>query len=57
VPDCYNAMTTDRPYRAALSPTQALAEIERGAGAQFDPAIAAAFLRIMREAAPAALLH
>ncbi len=48
VPDCYNAMTTDRPYRAALSHAQALAEIARGAGTQFDPTIAAAFLRAIR---------
>ncbi len=49
VPDCYSAMTSDRPYRAALSPAQALREIARGAGAQFDPAIADAFLRVMRQ--------
>jgi len=49
VPDCYSAMTTDRPYRAALSPARALAEISRGSGAQFDPIIAAAFLRAMRD--------
>jgi diguanylate cyclase (GGDEF)-like protein len=55
VADCYNAMTTNRPYQAALSPEQALAEIERGAGSQFDPSVAATFLRIMREAAPTPL--
>jgi len=49
VPDCYSAMTSDRPYRAALLPAQALREIARGAGAQFDPAIADAFLRVMRQ--------
>jgi len=49
VPDCYSAMTSDRPYRAALSSAQALHEIARGASAQFDPAIADAFLRVMRQ--------
>ncbi len=47
VADAFNAMTTDRPYRKALSVTVALAEIERCAGKQFDPAVAAAFLRLM----------
>jgi HD-GYP domain-containing protein (c-di-GMP phosphodiesterase class II) len=47
IPDCYSAMTTDRPYRSALSREAALAEIERGAGTQFDPILAAAFLRLM----------
>lgn len=48
LPDSYNAMTTDRPYRAALSPSEALAEIERGAGSQFDPHLVAAFIRVLR---------
>ena len=48
VPDCYSAMTTDRPYRAALPAAAALAEIKRGAGTQFDPLIAAAFGRALR---------
>jgi len=48
VPDCYSAMTTDRPYRKALAPEQALDEIERGAGVQFDPLFAVTFVRVMR---------
>lgn len=55
LPDCYNAMTSDRPYRAALSSAAALAEIERGAGTQFDPALAAAFLELMRQEEAGAL--
>lgn len=43
VADTYDAMTTDRPYRAALTRNVAVAEIRRGAGTQFDPAIVAAF--------------
>jgi diguanylate cyclase (GGDEF)-like protein len=50
VPDCYSAMTTDRPYRAARSPVSALAEIQRGSGTQFDPTMAAAFPRALRRA-------
>jgi HD-GYP domain-containing protein (c-di-GMP phosphodiesterase class II) len=44
VVDSYDAMTSDRPYRAALSPDVAVGEIERCAGTQFDPDVAAAFL-------------
>jgi two-component system cell cycle response regulator len=35
--DGFTAMTSDRPYRAAMTVTEALAELERGAGTQFDP--------------------
>jgi diguanylate cyclase (GGDEF)-like protein len=38
--DAYAAMISVRPYRPALEPEQALAELERGAGAQFDPTVA-----------------
>ncbi len=48
VADTFNAMTTDRPYRKALAVAEALAEIERNAGKQFDPAVAGAFLRMMQ---------
>jgi len=44
VPDCFSAMTTDRPYRKALTWSEALDEIERGRGTQFDPAMAEAFM-------------
>jgi putative nucleotidyltransferase with HDIG domain len=47
--DAFDAMTSDRPYRKALSFDVALTEIERGAGTQFDPVTAEAFLRIPRE--------
>lgn len=40
VADTFDAMTTSRPYRAALSYDQAVAEIEREAGRQFDPGVA-----------------
>ena len=44
VADAYEAMTADRPYRRALDPVLARAELERGAGAQFDGAVVTAFL-------------
>jgi len=47
VVDAFNAMTTERPYRKALSVKRALAEIKRGAGKQFDPAVAEVFLRVL----------
>ena len=46
--DTYDAMTSDRPYRKALSREVALKEIEKNAGKQFDPAMAKAFLETMR---------
>jgi HD-GYP domain-containing protein (c-di-GMP phosphodiesterase class II) len=42
--DAYNAMTSDRPYRSALSQSEAIAELRRGAGTQFDLEVAEAFL-------------
>jgi len=49
VADTLDAMTSDRPYRAAL-PLQAAQEvIERGSGTLFDPLVAAAFLRVPGE--------
>jgi HD-GYP domain-containing protein (c-di-GMP phosphodiesterase class II) len=44
VVDCYDAMTSDRPYRAALPPEDAVAEVDRCAGSQFDPDVATAFV-------------
>jgi Response regulator containing a CheY-like receiver domain and an HD-GYP domain len=48
VADAYEAMTSDRPYRRALSPEEAARRIQEGAGAQFDPEVAEAFLRAWR---------
>jgi HD-GYP domain-containing protein (c-di-GMP phosphodiesterase class II) len=45
VVDCYDAMTSDRPYRAALPAEQAVEEVDRCAGTQFDPDVAQAFLQ------------
>jgi putative two-component system response regulator len=45
VADSFDAMTSDRPYRAAMPASKAVAEIKRCAGSQFDPAVVRAFLR------------
>ncbi len=44
VVDAYEAMTSDRPYRKALSDEEAVAELKRCSGTQFDPACVDAFL-------------
>jgi HD-GYP domain-containing protein (c-di-GMP phosphodiesterase class II) len=44
VTDSFDAMTSDRPYRAALTHEQAIAELERCSGSQFDPDVALVFL-------------
>jgi diguanylate cyclase (GGDEF)-like protein len=41
--DAFDAMTTDRSYRKRMSDGDALEELERGAGTQFDPVVVAAF--------------
>ncbi len=45
--DAYNAMTTDRPYRAAMTDSDARAELRRSAGTQFDEAVVDALLRTL----------
>lgn len=47
VADSYDAMTTDRPYRKALSKSVAVAELQRCAGTQFDPDIVKAFIEVI----------
>lgn len=44
VADTFDAMTSDRPYRQALSVNEALAEIDRHRGTQFDPAMVDALM-------------
>jgi HD-GYP domain-containing protein (c-di-GMP phosphodiesterase class II) len=45
VADAYDAMTSDRAYRGRLTPQEAVSELERCAGSQFDPEIVAVFAR------------
>jgi HD-GYP domain-containing protein (c-di-GMP phosphodiesterase class II) len=47
VVDAYDAMTTNRPYRAALPAEHAADEIGRMAGSQFDPEVARAFVELI----------
>jgi putative nucleotidyltransferase with HDIG domain len=45
--DAFNAMTTDRPYRAARSTGDALAELHRCSGTQFDPRVVDAVVAVV----------
>lgn len=47
VADVVEAMTTHRPYRAALGIAAALEEIERGKGSRYDPAVVDACIRVI----------
>jgi HD-GYP domain-containing protein (c-di-GMP phosphodiesterase class II) len=53
VADAFDAMTSSRPYRQALSTDRALAEVAICAGAQFDPLVAELFLDVWAEHADA----
>jgi hypothetical protein len=48
VADVYDSLTSDRPYRKAMSPFDARSIIERGAGTEFDPMVVDAFLAAFR---------
>jgi HD-GYP domain-containing protein (c-di-GMP phosphodiesterase class II) len=56
VADSFDAMTSDRPFREPLSEDAALAELEKGSGAQFHPVVAKAFIAVRRGEDPAAVL-
>jgi diguanylate cyclase (GGDEF)-like protein len=47
VTDAYDAMTSDRPYRAAMPEEAAIEELRRCSGTQFDPRVVEAFLRVL----------
>ncbi|MBC7266095.1 MAG: HD-GYP domain-containing protein [Coriobacteriia bacterium] len=46
--DAYDAMTSTRPYREALSPQVALEEIQRSAGTHLDPRVVEAFCQVIQ---------
>jgi len=52
IADAYDAMTHDRPWRAAMSHDQALTELRRHAGTQFDPELVALFCDLYPDAPP-----
>ncbi|HEY5692892.1 MAG TPA: diguanylate cyclase [Gaiellaceae bacterium] len=47
--DAYHAMTTDRPYRRALSHREAVRRLAEGAGSQFDPHVVEVALRVLEQ--------
>ena len=49
VADAFDAMTEDRVYRKAMSKKEAIEEIRKNAGSQFDPEIAKIFVELMEE--------
>lgn len=49
--DAWHAMTSDRPYRSAMSRSDAFGELARCAGSQFDPAVTEALIEVLDDAA------
>jgi HD-GYP domain-containing protein (c-di-GMP phosphodiesterase class II) len=49
IADTYDAMTSDRSYRKALPHDVSIAELERCAGAQFDPELVPVFIRMVED--------
>ena len=49
VADSYDALTSDRPYRTARTHDEAVAELHRCAGAQFDPQVVHAFYEAFQQ--------
>ena len=56
VTDAFVAMTSPRPYRDALTLGEALEELDRGAGGQFDPSVVEAFSELLARDPELALL-
>jgi len=52
VTDAFDAMTSDRPYRTAMSVGEAVAELRRCSGTQFDEVVVEAFVRVLGRIAP-----
>ncbi len=49
IADAYDVMVSDRPYRKGMSHEDAMVEIHRCSGSQFDPEVAKVFVEIMQE--------
>jgi len=57
IADAYEAMTTLRPYRRAVTPEAAIAELRAVSGSQFDPAVVEAFIAELNLAPTSELEH
>jgi putative nucleotidyltransferase with HDIG domain len=55
VVDCYDALTSDRPYRRAMTDEQALAIIQSRCGSMYDPDVVHVFERVCRDITPGAV--
>lgn len=53
VADAYDAMTSQRAYRPALSKEKAIAELKNNCGTQFNPRVVEAFVAVLQEEVPA----
>jgi HD-GYP domain-containing protein (c-di-GMP phosphodiesterase class II) len=54
VADVFDALTHDRPYKSAWPVEQAIAEVQRAAGSQFDARVVAAFVATRKQTAVSA---
>ncbi len=53
IADAYEAMISARPYKAAMTHDQAMRELRRQAGVQFDPELVEVFVSLVGEGGPA----
>jgi putative nucleotidyltransferase with HDIG domain len=57
IADCFDAMTSSRAYRKAMSRAEAVAVLATGAGTQFDPALVPVFLNVIDEPSESVLVN
>ena len=51
--DAFDTMVSDRPYQVAKTDSEAIAELKRCSGLQFDPAVIEVLIKVLEEKAPA----